>query len=209
MAHSRERAILLLRCHPTLATTVQSTIATVPENGRTREALAQARWLLGRIPAEVVRTASELRCEVDNEELKRSLAESEALNTTLRERMVRIRKLNTELNESLMTSKDDVARLKGGLAERESGSAVLKEKNAALEMRIAELERDDGEKVPAGDRVSAAGKEKKAKASPPSPASPPQKAPPRKTILSPVVSLAKRVFSPRATRTERKRREES
>ena len=160
MADSTDRAILLLNGHPTLATTVRSTIANVAETDDNKETLLQARLLESRFTAEVIRTA-ELKS--DNAELKSD---------------------NAELNERLDASKGDKEK--------------LAEKIATLEERIAELERDDNLAANEKRASSRRGSLRSAKAS--------SSSPPR-TPLQKAASLASRVFSPRATRNERKRRD--
>ena len=107
---------------------------------------------------------------------------------------------NAELKERLDASEGNKEKLAECLAASEGDNAKLAEKIGALEKRIAELERD-------GDL--AVNEKRAAKSSSSSPPRTPLQKPAsrKKTVLSPFASLVSRVFSLRATRKERKRRE--
>jgi len=58
MAHTTERAILVLCAHPNLVTAVQATTADVDESNENSEVLQSARDILDRFPAEVQHAAT-------------------------------------------------------------------------------------------------------------------------------------------------------
>ena len=120
MAHTTERATTLLFSHPTLITTIETTIADVEENDENEEYLESANVLLDLFPAEVQHAATKLQLE-----------DSERMWMTLNGTAKALTRDNAALTRDLEYSKGEVA-------SHARDNASLARDNAHLRVLLAD-----------------------------------------------------------------------
>ena len=176
MAHTTERATTLLFSHPTLITTIATTIADVEEDDENEEHLAWARSLLERFPAEVQHAVTKLQLE-DSERMWRTLngtakaltRDNAALTSDLEDSKEEVRDLtrdNAALANDLAASKDENESLRAALSEGANGEELAalisgaKAANAASRAPPVRVKRE-GESGEGGEEREGAKKARK------------------------------------------------